>query len=177
MSSTKMRKKQNSHSNKNIVIGKIVGHHGVRGELKIYPYSDDVEKFLDFDHLYAGGKQLEIDSVRIHKGMALVLFEGHETIEKGLYLVGKEVDVEREYVDDGEGGHFIVDLIGLDIVDEDGEKLGVLRHVLTHTAQDVYEVEDVRGGTFLVPVVDAFVKDVSPEKGRIVVSLIDGLRE
>ncbi len=155
----------------NIVIGKIVSHHGIRGELKIYPFTDDVTKFLRFEHLFIGSKKYIIDSCRIHKNMALVLFKGIDTIEKGLYLIGREVAVERAAVDDGEG-HFVVDLIGLSVIDMDGNLLGKISDVIQNTSQDLYEV--TRGGeiqsrgkkkTFLIPVVDEFVKEINIDGG------------
>ncbi len=164
----------------NIVIGKIVSHHGIRGELKIYPFTDDVTKFLRFEHLFIGSKKYIIDSCRIHKNMALVLFKGIDTIEKGLYLIGREVAVERAAVDDGEG-HFVVDLIGLSVIDMDGNLLGKISDVIQNTSQDLYEV--TRGGeiqsrgkkTFLIPVVDEFVKEINIDGGVVVVSLVEGL--
>lgn len=167
-------------SQNNIVIGKIVSHHGIRGELKIYPYTDDVTKFLRFEHLFIGGKKHNIDSCRIHKNMALVLFEGMDTIEKGLHLIEKEVAVERALVDDGVG-HFVVDLIGLKVFDTEGALLGRITDVIQNTAQDLYEVaasEHLARGkkkSFLIPVVDEFVREINVDEGYVTISPIEGL--
>lgn len=173
-----------------LVIGKMVSHHGVRGEIKIYPFTDRAEKFLSFPHLYirisshseniAGREEsalqrLPIVQCRLHKNMVLVKYEGFDTIEKGISLPGHEVLIEREYADDGEEGHFIVDLIGLRVLGMEGEEYGVLADVIQNTAQDLYEIRKPDGSTFLVPVVDEFVKEIRPEEGYVRLSLIEGL--
>lgn len=194
-----------------IVIGKMVSHHGIRGEIKIYPFTDDVTKFLRFRHLFVltgedgskviGSKEsilngnissfgvngplkkgmpyrkLDIEQCRIHKNMPLIKFSGIDTIEQGLHLIGLEVAAEREVLDDGEGGHFIVDLIGLKAIGEDGEDYGTILDVLQNTAQDLYEIRHPSGKTFFVPVVDEFVKEINVDEGYIRLSLIDGLLE
>lgn len=210
---------------KPIVIGKMVSHHGVRGEIKIYPYTDDVTKFLDFDSLYivkaedftkkdstnaekdfpnradfaknadfskkkrdsegaadSGGfsasyRSMEIEHCRIHKNMVLVKWRGIETIEAGLHLIGSEVAADRALLDDGEGGHFIVDLIGLRVTDEYGADLGRVTDVIQNTAQDLYEIRHPSGKLYLVPVVDEFVREINVEEGYIKLSLIEGLLE
>ncbi len=118
---------------------------------------------------------MTVASARVHKNMALVLFEGIDTIEKGEYLLGKEVSVSRSEVDDGEG-HFIVDLLGLKALDEEGQKLGTIVDVLQNGAQDLYEIKEDSGKTFYVPVVDEFVKDINVEEGFVALHLIEGLR-
>ncbi|MDO4754649.1 MAG: ribosome maturation factor RimM [Bacillota bacterium] len=162
-----------------IVIGKMVSHHGIRGEIKIYPFTDDVTKFLSFRHLYisekSGYRKLEIAQCRIHKNMPLVKFHGIDTIEQGLHLIGCEVAAERDVLDDGEGGHFIVDLIGLRAVGMAGEEYGVILDVIQNSAQDLYEIKHPSGKKFLVPVVDEFVKEINVDEGYVKLSLIEGL--
>lgn len=164
-----------------IVIGKMVSHHGIRGEIKIYPFTDDVTKFLHFRHLFvsvgSNEKKLEIENCRIHKNMPLIKFSGVDTIEQGLYLIGLEVAAEREVLDDGEGGHFIVDLVGLKAIGEDGEDYGVILDVIQNTAQDLYEIKHPGGKKFFVPVVDEFVKEINIDEGYVRLSLIEGLLE
>lgn len=172
-----------------IVIGKMVSHHGIRGEIKIYPFTDDVTKFLRLEHLFVSPessdlkgraktyKKLAVEDCRIHKNMPLVKFSGIDTIEQGLHLIGMEVAAEREVLDDGEGGHFIVDLIGLKAFGEDGEDYGVILDVIQNTAQDLYEIRHPSGKIFLVPVVDEFVKEIDVDGGYVRLSLIEGLLE
>jgi len=162
-------------------MGKIVNTHGVRGEVKVYPYSDDLEKFEDFEYFYIEGegkKKYEIESTRVHKNMVLVKFKGYEDINKVLNLLNKNVYMERKDVDDGGDGHYIVDLIGCEIYDDQGDFIGHLKDVLQTSAQDLYEIKKKSDGKmFYLPVVDEFVKNIDIKNRKITVHLIEGIME
>lgn len=161
-------------------IGKIVNTHGIKGEVKIYPYTDDIEKFADFDYLYIEGfgkVKYKLQSARAHKGMVLVKFSEYNDINQIAAFINKNVYIERQDAPDDGEGHYIVDLIGCEIYDESGEKLGVLKDVLQNSAQDLYEINRVQGGVFLLPVVDEFVKKIDIKNKKIIVHLIEGMLE
>ncbi|MBE0450125.1 MAG: 16S rRNA processing protein RimM [Clostridia bacterium] len=163
---------------KSFHIGKIVNTHGVKGEVKVYPYTDDVNKFVDFDHLYVEDQKIQIETVRIHKNMALVKFKGYDNMDLVLPLMNKNVFIDRDLVDDGGDGHYIVDLIGCEIFDESGIMIGVLVDVLQNTSQDLYQIRrSDNGEDFYLPVVDEFVKNIDLNTRRIIVRLIEGLME
>lgn len=160
-------------------MGKIVNTHGVRGEVKIYPYTDDPDKFEDFDYLYIEGHQktkFMVESARVHKNMVLLKFKDFDDINKVMPYMNKNVYIAREDAPDDGEGHYIVDLIGCEIVDEKGEVLGHLVDVLQNSAQDLYEVKKVTDHQkFYIPVVDAFVKHIDVKSKKIVVHLIEGM--
>lgn len=159
-------------------IGKIVNTHGVKGEVKIYPYTDDVSKFEDFEYLIVQNEKIIIESARVHKGMALIKFEGYDSIESVAAIMNQLVYISRDDVEDNGEGHYIVDLIGSTVVDESDNIIGVLKDVLQNTAQDLYEIKRADNGKMLyVPVVDAFVKSIDIEAKKIVVHLIEGMME
>lgn len=159
-------------------IGKIVNTHGVKGEVKIYPYTDDVTKFEKYSSLIVGERRIEVVSVRIHKNMALVKFKGYESIDSVHELINQSVYIPREMADDDGEGHYIVDLIGCIILDEYGKELGVLKDVLQNTAQDLYEIKRKDSKqVFYVPVVDEFVKSIDINARKIVIHLIEGMLE
>lgn len=162
-------------------MGKIVNTHGVRGEVKVYPYSDDLEKFEDFEYFYIEGegkKKYEIESTRVHKNMVLVKFKGYEDINKVLNFLNKNVYMERKDVEDDSEGHYIVDLIGCEIFDDQGALIGHLKDVLQTSAQDLYEIKKKSDGKmFYLPVVDEFVKNIDIKNRKIVVHLIEGIME
>jgi 16S rRNA processing protein RimM len=159
-------------------IGKIVNTHGVKGEVKVYPYTDDVNKFVDFDHLYVEDQKIQIETVRIHKNMALIKFKGYDNMDQVLPLMNKNVFIDRDLVDDGGDGHYIVDLIGCEIFDESGIMIGVLVDVLQNTSQDLYQIRrSDNGKDFYLPVVDEFVKSIDLNTRKIIVHLIEGLME
>ena len=160
-------------------MGKIVNTHGVKGELKLYPYSDDLDKFEDFEYFYVEGEgktKYIIESTRVHKNMVLFKLKGYDDINKVLNFVNKNVYIERKDIEDDSEGHYIVDLIGCEIFDDAGEHLGVLVDVLQNSAQDLYEIKlKSTGQKFYLPVVDEFVKSIDLEKRKIVVHLIEGM--
>jgi 16S rRNA processing protein RimM len=159
-------------------IGKIVNTHGIRGEVKIYPYSDELENFKRFKHLIVLGSPIEIETARVHKGMVLVKFKGYEDANQVTALMNQLVFIERDIVGEPEEGHFIVDLIGSSIIDQNDVLVGHLVDVLQNTTQDLYEIKRVDGkGVFLLPVVDAFVKSIDISKKVIHVFLIEGIMD
>jgi 16S rRNA processing protein RimM len=164
-------------------MGKIVNTHGIKGEIKIYPYTDDPTRFEHFSYILIEGEadnKFKVSSVRVHKNMVLLKLKGFNDINEVQKLMDKEVYIYRkdiEALDGDEGGHYVVDLIGCEIIDVDGNAVGILKDVLQHTAQDLYEVTLPSGGVFYIPVVDEFVKNVDIENRKITVKMIEGLIE
>ena len=160
-------------------MGKIVNTHGVKGEIKLYPFSDDLDQFEDFEYFYLEGEgktKFIIQSTRVHKNMVLVKFKGFDDINKVLEMIGKNVYIERKDVPDDGEGHYIVDLIGCEIFDDQGEFIGHLEDVLQNSAQDLYVIRKVSDNqTFYLPVVDAFVKNIDIKNRKITVHLIEGI--
>ena len=160
-------------------MGKIVNTHGVKGEVKLYPFSDDLDQFEDFEYFYLEGEgktKFIILSTRVHKNMVLVKFKGFDDINKVLEMIGKNVYIERKDVPDDGEGHYIVDLIGCEIFDDQGEFIGHLEDVLQNSAQDLYVIRKVSDNqTFYLPVVDVFVKNIDIKNRKITVHLIEGI--
>ncbi|MBF4691707.1 ribosome maturation factor RimM [Fusibacter ferrireducens] len=161
-------------------MGKIVNSHGIKGEVKIYPYTDDLYKFEEFKYLLIEGEgeqKFEVASSRVHKNMVLLKFKAFNDINEIMRFKEKNVYIYREDADDDGDGHYIVDLIGCSIVDDNHENIGILEDVLQNTAQDVYVIKQSNGNIFYLPVVDEFVKQIDINKREIVVHLIEGLIE
>lgn len=159
-------------------VGKIVGTHGVRGEVKLYPYTDDLEQFSDYEFLWLDKEKVFIESTRIHKNMVLIKFKGFKDANEVMPIINKMVYIERETRADDGVGHYIVDLLGCQILSETGEMIGELKDVLQNTSQDLYLIRRTDGkGEFMLPVVDEFVKRIDIEKRQITVHLIEGIME
>lgn len=152
--------------------GEVVGTHGVKGEVKIYPWADGPEFLLDFDQLYLDGKPFEVSSARVHKSVVLVKFQGVDDIETAQKLRGRTVTIDREEIQLEEGAAFIADLIGLPVYSE-GRRIGVLKEVLTLPGNDVYVVEGEQ--RYMIPAVSEFLEKVDAEGGEIHVHLIEGM--
>lgn len=163
-------------------VGKIVNTHGLKGELKVQYYTDTLEDFEDFEYLIIEGEgdvKFAVDSIRSVKNTVLVQFEKYNDINQVEKFKGREVYYLREdYEELEEGVYYIVDLIGLKVIDRTRGEVGVLEDVLKNTAQDVYAIRKNDGsGLFYMPAVEAFLDRVDLEKGEIHVNLIEGLIE
>lgn len=161
-------------------VGKIVNTHGLKGELKVQYYTENIEDFEDFDYLIIEGegeKKFSVDSIRTVKNTVLVQFEAFNDINQVERFKNKEVYYLREDYDDlEEGQYYVVDLIGLEVVDQVNGKVGTLKEVLKNTAQDIYVIEKTDGsGVFYMPAVEAFLDRIDMEEGKIHVKLIEGL--
>jgi len=160
-------------------LGRITSAVGLAGEIRIYPYTDYKEKFEECSYVLLRDEKYPIEKVRYHKNMAILKLKGINDRTAAEKCREQDVFIFREDAPPlPPGTYYVKDLIGLSIVDESGEPIGTLRDVIKNSAQDLYEVEPNDGGKpFLIPVVEEFVPEISPEKGFIRVHLIEGLRE
>lgn len=165
---------------KYLQIGKIVNTHGFRGDVKAQAWSDTPEVLAKLKRVYLKKKdeykKIKVQKGSVHKGMALLKLEGIDDFDSAnalretvLYADRKDIPVEK-------GSHFIVDLIGLDVIDEESGKVyGKVKDVLPYGIHDIYSVETAKGEV-LVPAVSEFVKRISLEEG-IFVKAIEGMFE
>lgn len=159
-------------------VGKIVNSYGIKGYLKVVALVDNKELFETFKTLYIKSKQtnrtLEVQNVKYSKDLVLLKVVGIETIEEALKLKNEYLLAKREDITLEEGAHFIVDLIGLEVVTDKGEILGTLTEVLQPGANDVYVVKK-DGKEILLPVIPDVVKSIDMDNKKIVVHLLNGL--
>jgi len=162
-------------------IGVITTTHGLKGQVKVYPTTDDPEKFETLKTCYLKGakgemKPLTITGCSYFKGLVILGFEEIQTIDDAIPLRQKELYCDRENaVPLEEGEYYLADIIGCEVFDEDGNKLGVMEDYLETAAQDVYKIRRDNGKEFLVPAVDAFIKEVDVAGGRMVIHVIPGM--
>ena len=155
--------------------GQIVTTHGIQGEVKIVPWCDSPEFLCGFDTLYIDGAPVKVRAARAHKGNVLARLEGVDDVNAAMRLKNKVVSIDRSGVELPDGRHFIADLMGLTVIDDDtGAELGVIADVLTPPAHEVYVV---KGGekSYMIPAVDAFLRGTSVEEGWVRVHLIEGM--
>ena len=161
-------------------IGQIVNTFGIKGFVKVYPYVNDIKRFDDLDTVYVKLKKqeskLEIEEVKYQKNMVLIKFKGIETVEQAERLRNSYLEIDRaQAIPLEKDEYFIADLLGLDVYQDTGEKLGILDDIYNSGAQDIYVVKNELGKQFLLPYIDEVVKDIDLENGKIVVHIIDGL--
>ncbi|MDO4482573.1 MAG: ribosome maturation factor RimM [Bacillota bacterium] len=161
---------------KRFKLGQIVNAVGLKGESKVYPYTDYKERFEELDSLYIENKLYNIEKVRYMGEMAIVKFEGVSDRNAAEALKGKYLYVDRENARElGEDEYFIPDLIGIEVKDEDGGAVGKLSDVIQNAAHDVYEIEMADGRKFMIPAVGEFVLDVDMDRRVMTVRLIEGM--
>lgn len=162
-----------------IVIGKIVAPHGVRGDLRILPLTEKPEQFLDLDYLLLpNGKKLTVKNARFHKRMVLVTTAEIKSMNEAELLREQEVSIYAEDLPELEEGKFYVaDLIGLPVYNEQGEQLGTFKDCLPTGSNDVYAIAVPGQKDILVPALKRYVKVLDPVGKRIVVELPEWVDE
>lgn len=162
-------------------VGVISSTHGVRGEVKVFPTTDDPARFEALEEvLLDTGKgeviTLGIERVAYFKNMVILKFRGIDNMEEAAKYKGRDLLVTRENaVPLEEGEFFICDIIGITVFEENGEEFGILKDVLQTGANDVFVVTANNGKEVLLPVIDDCVKEIDVEGKRIVAYIMPGL--
>lgn len=158
---------------KEIVIGKIVAPHGVRGDIRIMPLTDRPEQFLNLSYLLLeDGRQLTVKAARFHKRMVLVSTKEITTMNDAELLRDKKILIRAEDLPPLEEGRFYVaDLIGLPVFDEEGRQLGTFKDSITTGSNDVYIVAVPGSKDLLIPALKIYVREINLQEKRIVVKL------
>ncbi len=169
---------------KYLLCARAVGTHGVKGNLRLENFTDspDVLRRLKTLYMKKGNEYVpyKVEHASRQKEAVLVKLEGIESLEEAITYKGREMYADRADFRLPSGGFFIADVIGLDVKDaETGELIGKVKEVLTGRIQDIYVVDDVNGGEFMIPYVPDFIKKVVTEGdgSGVFVTLIEGMRE
>lgn len=155
--------------------GVIATTHGIRGEMKMQPWSDGPEFIQNFSRVFIDGHEYKLVSARIQKSMNIIKLEGIDDIDQAMRYRGKVVSICRDDIDLEEGRYFVQDLIGLSVYDRRTEKtIGKLAEVNNLPAGDIYVI---RNGEqiYMIPVNPVFVKETDMENGIIYVETIKGM--
>ena len=154
--------------------------HGIRGEVKVYPTTDDPERFLELDEVILDTgrehKILEIEGVKFFKNQVILKFKGYDNINDIEKYLKKDLLVDREHaVELGENENFIADLIDMEVVTDEGKVLGTLTDVIETGANDVYAVKTPEGKEILLPAIRDCILDVDVDEKRMTVHVMEGL--
>lgn len=154
---------------KSLIVGEVLKPQGIRGEIKVKPFTDTAEVFREFRRVFLNGEEYKVLSVRIGDGAVYLGLRGVPDRNAAELLRGKEVTIPREEAPDpGEGRYYIADLLGSEVVTEEGKPLGTLTDV-RQAATDIYTVEQ-NGKEILFPAVDGVITEIDPEGKRITVN-------
>lgn len=164
-------------------VGAILDTHGLRGEVKVFPTTDDPSRYDDLKEVELLTKEgkylhLEVERVRYFKNLVIVKFRNYDNINDIEQYKKCNLYVTREHaVELEENEYFVADLIGLAARSDEGEELGTLTEVLTTGANDVYVIKGADGEELLVPAIRDCVREVHVEEGYVILHLLPGLRD
>ena len=153
-------------------MGRVAGSYGVRGWIKVTPGGGVAPTLAAAKEWWIGERSYQVAEARVHSSTVVAKLGGIETREQALELKGEQVSMARAALPEpGAGHYYLVDLVGLEVLNEQGEHLGTVKQWLTNGAQDVMELAapGVKSGARLIPWVSAVVKDVDLAGRRIVV--------
>lgn len=161
-------------------VGVISSTHGIKGEVKVFPTTDDVNRYKKLKEVWLDtGKEkmlLHPESVKFFKQFVIVKFKEFSSINEIEAYKGKSLYVDRQNaVRLRKDEYFIADLIGLTVWTDEGETFGVMKDVMQTGANDVYVVERQNGDEVLLPAIKECVKEIDMENGKITVHIMEGL--
>lgn len=158
--------------------GRIVSTHGIKGDVRVQPWSDTPDFLLDFETLYfdEGRKAVRIEKARVQKNIVLLKLVGTDSLESAAQLRGQVLYVNRDDVAMEPGEYFVQDLIGCEVKDADtGKSYGKVYDSRPTGANDVYYLRDDKGCERLVPVIPQVVLERDIENGLIYIRPLPGL--
>lgn len=160
-------------------IGQIVNTSGLKGVLKIKPFTDDINKFSKLKTIYIDLKKelksFEIERVYFNKNMVFLKLKGIDTIEQAEIYRNNVVKIERKDEKLEDNSYYIVDLEGCMVYTEEQKLLGTLTEVFSTGSNDVYVVKSEDGKQILLPAIKDVIKQVDIENKKIIVHLLEGL--
>ena len=164
----------------NLEIGQIVNTFGIKGMVKVKPFTDDIRRFDELKTVYveknSNQTEYEIEEVKYHKDMVLIKFKGIDKVEQAEMLRNSYLTVSRDSVEKlEEGRYYIVDLLGLEVYTDEQILLGTLEDIFNTGSNDIYVVKDKQGKQILLPAIQDVVKQIDIENKKIIIHLLPGL--
>ena len=163
-------------------VGVITSPHGIKGEVKVFPTTDDAKRFKELKKVILDtGKEyipMEIEHVKFFKNMVILKFKGYDNINEIEKYKSRDLLITRDQaVDLAPDEYFITDLLGLAVVSDQGVELGTLKDVLETGANDVYVVAMKDGKELMLPAIGDCILNVDLEQRRMEVHVLEGLMD
>lgn len=163
------------------IIGKIISTHGIKGEVKVYPITDNLTRFDCLKTAYIGDKKIkvELERVKYHKNLAILKFKEFDEINQIISFKDSFIYVDEEgKITLPENHFFIYDLLGSQVFDTQSNLIGTIVDVLQGASNDIYVVKDIeKSKEYLIPAVKQFIVDVNTADKKIVIDPIEGMIE
>lgn len=165
---------------KYLEIGQIVNTFGIKGQVKIVPFTDDITRYDELKEIYVEKKNelklFQIEQVNYKKNMVILKLKGIETVEEAEKLRNYYLKIDRKDAKKlPKDTYFIVDLLGLDVYTDEGKLLGKVDDIYNAGSSDIYVIKDELGKQILLPAIKDVLKEVDLENQKIIVHLIKGL--
>ncbi|WP_123054071.1 ribosome maturation factor RimM [Clostridium sp. JN-1] len=155
-----------------LAIGQIINTHGINGEVKVYPLTDDIKRFKNLKKVYIDGEENKVVSCKVQPKVVILKIEGIDSIDEAIKYKQKYIEVPREdAVKLQEGSYFIADIIGCDVIDENGIEYGKVADVIQTKNNDVYWIKE--GKELLIPALKNIVVNIDVENKKITIKPAD----
>ena len=161
-----------------ILIGKIVNTHGIKGEVKVYPYTDNIDNLSKIKEVYFDEKlndKHKVKSCKIQKNMLIMKLESVNIVEEAAKLKDTNLYIIKEDISDMEDTYYVEDLIGMDVIDEKDVVIGTITYVFSTGANDVYEIKSSDNKEIYIPAIKDVVKKVDVKNKKMYIEMMEGL--
>ena len=161
------------------LIGIIVKPQGIKGEVKVKPVSPDPDRFYDLEKVNIGLKKIQtysIENIRISNSFVFLKLAQIDSRNDAELLRGKEILIsEDQLIDLDEGEYFVHDLIGCQIISEDGLIIGEIDDIIQSSSNDIYLVKNRKGHEYLIPAIADVIQKVDIQAKQVTIHVLDGL--
>ncbi len=163
------------------LIGTIVKPQGIKGEVKVKPVSPEPDRFYDLEEIFiefADMQPFPIERVRIGKGFVFLKLANINSRNDAESLRGKDILISKDkLINLADDEYFVHDLIGCQVVSDNGLVIGEVEDIMQNSSNDIYLVRDHHGNEHLVPAINDVIRKVDIEKKQIIIHVLDGLFE
>ena len=156
-------------------VGKIVNTFGIKGEVKVALYTENINNFKKGNKIYVNNKEMQVEHSRLQKNMLILKLKGVDNMTDAEDLRDSIITVERNKKELPSGTYYIADLIGLDVYTDEGNLLGKIIDIYNTGANDIYTVKTFEGKEVLLPAIKDVVKQVDLQNEKIIVHILKGL--
>ena len=161
-----------------VLVGKISNVHGIKGEVKVYPYTDDMDTFSKRKEFYIDSilsTKYKVTRCRIQKDMLIMKLDGIDSVDDALKLKGKDLYIDKSSLKSLDNDtYYVEDIIGMQVVC-DGNVIGEITYVFNTGANDVYEVKIQDGRKIYLPAIHQVIKKVDLSEKKMYVQIMEGL--